>query len=556
MATDLIEHMNEQVVELSVAGELAAARDVYARAVRRATTALATEALSDRELIATLKLGGQHARLSDALLVAAIEQVHERNTAPRDERLTTRLGAKDAAELVRAATLCSGKAARTLMGAAKVTGRERCLTTGQLLPGRFPHLAAALREGAISAATFLAATRPLTEAAARISTDDLAEADQILAAYACGHGNNATVGDGVGEDTDAGVDADCPGADAALPPLDADDLAALARRITAYADPDGAEPTEKRALARRGLTLGKPKDGLVPINGHLMPETASQLECLLSAIINPRSTKGDVNFDQEAAAVSDVTATSEAAAGCDDRALSDSADNDGRDCHGLDGHGFDGHDFDGHDSGTCDGTQTEQLPPPDERTSPQKRHDALAAILNLAAGAADAPTLGGAPPTLVVTISAEDFESQSGWAHLDGLDVRTSWHAAQRIACVGVIQRVIHLATGRIVGIHTTGRVFNAAQRRAIIARDRECVIPGCHTPAAWCEIHHVHDWALGGKTHTDNGVLLCWFHHRTLGYNGWHIRMTDGLPQVRGPQWWDPHRRWHQVHTTLARAG
>ena len=148
VATGLIEHMNEQVVELSVTGELAAARDAYARAVQRATTALATEALSDRELIGTLRLGGQHARLCDALLVAAIEQVHERNTAPRDERLTTRLGAKDAAELVRAATLCSGKTARELMATAKIAGRERCLTTGQLLPGRFPHLTAALREGA------------------------------------------------------------------------------------------------------------------------------------------------------------------------------------------------------------------------------------------------------------------------------------------------------------------------------------------------------------------------------------------------------------------------
>ncbi|QHC02103.1 DUF222 domain-containing protein [Epidermidibacterium keratini] len=517
--------MNEQVVERSAVTALAAARRSLAPAISAVVDELATEALSDRELIATLKLGGQLARLSDALLVAAIEQVNERNNAPRDDRLTTRLGAKDAAELVRAATLCSGKAARTLMSAAKVTGRERCLTTGQLLPGRFPHLAAALREGAISAATFLAATKPLNDAITRISTEDLAEADQILAAYACGHGNNVATEDAVGEDTDAGADADGPGADAALPPLDADDLAALARRITAYADPDGAEPTEKRAMARRGLTLGKPKDGLVPINGHLMPETASQLERLLSAIINPRSTKADTNLDQEAAA-----------AGSDEPAASS---------------------LSVADAATAEEAAEAELPPsPEERTSPQKRHDALAAILNLAAGAADAPTLGGAPPTLVVTISAEDFENQSGWAHLDGLDVRTSWHAAQRIACIGVIQRVIHLATGRIVGIHTTGRIFNAAQRRAIIARDRECIIPGCHTPAAWCEIHHVHDWALGGATHTDNGVLLCWFHHRTLGYNGWHIRMTDGLPQVRGPQWWDPHRRWHQVHTTLARAG
>ncbi|MGC5225508.1 HNH endonuclease signature motif containing protein, partial [Micromonospora sp. DT81.3] len=70
---------------------------------------------------------------------------------------------------------------------------------------------------------------------------------------------------------------------------------------------------------------------------------------------------------------------------------------------------------------------------------------------------------------------------------------------------------------GRIVSIGTLDRVFNHHQRKAITLRDGGCIIPGCHIPAAWCEIHHVTDHALGGPTHTDNGVLLCWHHHRTL---------------------------------------
>ncbi len=265
---------------------------------------------------------------------------------------------------------------------------------------------------------------------ARISTEDLAEADEILARYARGHGNNTadhTSDDGAGIDEDARGATCSDGAE--IPPLDADDLAFLARRLTAYADPDGAEPAEKLAMAKRGLTLGKPKGGLVPLTGKLVPDVASQLERLISAITNPRSSKAGANLDHD-------------------------------------------------DSVSADA----ELPPPDERTGPQQRHDALAAILNLAARAADAPTLGGAAPTLVVTMSAEDFERQSGWAHLDGLDVQTSWHAAQRIACIGVIQRVIHVSTGRIIAIETTGRIFTAAQRKAITARDRECIIPGCHT--------------------------------------------------------------------------
>jgi hypothetical protein len=90
--------------------------------------------------------------------------------------------------------------------------------------------------------------------------------------------------------------------------------------------------------------------------------------------------------------------------------------------------------------------------------------------------------------------------------------------------------------------------VFTVHQRRAIIARDRECLIPGCHVPASWCEIHHVAEHSRGGPTHTDNGVLICWYHHRTLDSSGWKVRMRNGIPEVRGPCWWDASARWHAV--------
>ena len=103
---------------------------------------------------------------------------------------------------------------------------------------------------------------------------------------------------------------------------------------------------------------------------------------------------------------------------------------------------------------------------------------------------------------------------------------------------------------GQVVAIGTTGRIFTALQRRAIVLRDRECLIPGCHTPATWCELHHVREWADGGPTHTSNGVALCWHHHRTLDTSGWQIRMSRGVPEIRGPHWWDPYGAWHRPRT------
>ncbi|MDR2323326.1 MAG: HNH endonuclease, partial [Microbacterium sp.] len=132
-------------------------------------------------------------------------------------------------------------------------------------------------------------------------------------------------------------------------------------------------------------------------------------------------------------------------------------------------------------------------------------------------------------------------------ARLEGTGWDVPVSVARHTACAGGVQRVLFDERGQIVSIGTTARVFTAVQRRAIVLRDRECVIPGCHVPATWCEIHHVHEHARGGPTHTSNGVALCWHHHRTLETSGWQIRMRHGAPEIRGPHWWDPHRGWHR---------
>jgi hypothetical protein len=154
----------------------------------------------------------------------------------------------------------------------------------------------------------------------------------------------------------------------------------------------------------------------------------------------------------------------------------------------------------------CDATQSPRVafadtidgedPIPDERTWPQRHHDTLATALSVAASSELLPTIGGAAPTLVV----------------------------------------------------------NRHQRRAIALRDGNCIIPACAVPAAWCEIHHVTDHAKGGPTHTDNGVLLCWYHHRFIDRSEWKIRMHHGVPEVQAPPWYDPTGKWRPVTTSRTR--
>ncbi|WP_461474210.1 HNH endonuclease signature motif containing protein [Microbacterium sp. HJ5] len=274
----------------------------------------------------------------------------------------------------------------------------------------------------------------------------------------------------------------------------ADELRLQASVWAMYLDPDGAEPREARAMRKRGLTLGVCRDGLVPLRGSLLPEVAGQLGRIFDSLLNPKVDAAGGPAFVESEAESDAPPD---AAG-------------------------------------------------DGRSRSQKQHDALATALTVAARAGELPTIGGAAPTLVVSVRADDVERGRGYAHIDGCDEPLPVAIARQVACTGAVQRVHVDAGGRILAIGVADRVFAAHQRKAIALRDGGCIIPGCGVPAAWCEIHHVHEAARGGPTHTDNGVLLCWFHHRTIDTGGWKVRMNRGVPEIRGPAWWDSSARWH----------
>ncbi|MFG6444525.1 DUF222 domain-containing protein [Microbacterium sp. P07] len=297
-------------------------------------------------------------------------------------------------------------------------------------------------------------------------------------------------------DTELAASARGDGVDGA-PPASADELRLQAQVWAMVLDPDGAEPRDTRAARKRGLTFGQCRDGLVAVRGQLLAEVAAQWQRLNDSILNPRLV--GPRFVEEGSVESE--ADIEAGA--------------------------------------------------DRRTTPQKRHDALATILTVAARSGEMPTIGGAAPTLVVSALAEDVTEGTGFAHIDGVDEPLSIRVARQIACTGGVQRVTHDARGRVVSIDVSDRVFNAYQRRAIGLRDGTCIIPGCRVPAIWCEIHHVTEAARGGPTHTDNGVLLCWHHHRTIDTSGWQIRMNDGVPEVRAPQWREPFLQWRPVTTS-----
>lgn len=283
-------------------------------------------------------------------------------------------GCRSTSELLQRTLSTDAAGAARIGKVVDLVRRDVNLLSGERLPARWPELRDAMLDGRVSVAGMLAATTPVERCRDRLTPDERASADQCLADAARGGYVSADAGERIDSDRDGGADAPIP---------TTDDLGILAHALVAVLDPDGAEPDDANAQHRRGLTIGRLRDGLRPIRGWLSPEVAAQLETVLDAINNPAG-EGPA---KPRVAFADADA----------------------------------------DPGTgADPFNTDPRNVIDGRTPLQKRHDAFAAALAIAARHKDMPTLGGAAPTLVVTMDVADLERGSGAASLPGrTDIRT-----------------------------------------------------------------------------------------------------------------------------------
>lgn len=88
----------------------------------------------------------------------------------------------------------------------------------------------------------------------------------------------------------------------------------------------------------------------------------------------------------------------------------------------------------------------------------------------------------------------------------------------ERIAADCAVTRVIFGSESQVLDVGRTQRTFAGHLRRAVVARDRQCVIDACGAPAFMSQIHHAGPrWADDGTTRVDHGALVCAFHNQWL---------------------------------------
>jgi len=102
---------------------------------------------------------------------------------------------------------------------------------------------------------------------------------------------------------------------------------------------------------------------------------------------------------------------------------------------------------------------------------------------------------------------------------------------AQRIACDCRLFGVVS-SHGEPISIGRQTRLWPAAMRRAILARDRHCQFSGCHSIHN-LSLHHIVSWMHGGETSVENGMALCQRHHTMVHEGGYQITRRNRVKRA-----------------------
>nr|WP_231988807.1 HNH endonuclease signature motif containing protein [Mycobacterium sp. 1274761.0] len=177
----------------------------------------------------------------------------------------------------------------------------------------------------------------------------------------------------------------------------------------------------------------------------------------------------------------------------------------------------------------------------DTRSTARRNHDALKAAMRALLASGELGLHRGLPVTAIITMTLDQLETASGLAVTGGGSTVPMEVAIAMAAHAHHYLYIYDENCGRPLFLGRSQRLASADQRIVLHAIDAGCTVPGCDQSAYYCEVHHLHDWALGGTTDIDRLTLTCqdgnqsagpsdeqWqarrrYDEQTLGQTVWH---------------------------------
>ncbi len=138
---------------------------------------------------------------------------------------------------------------------------------------------------------------------------------------------------------------------------------------------------------------------------------------------------------------------------------------------------------------------------------------------------------------------------------------RVGPQTVETVECEGRSEQVT-LEAGQVVDTGPTRRQVPKRLRRAVLARDRKCVIDSCQNSYR-LQTHHVIPKRDGGPDTADNLATLCWYHHHIAIHRRGHQIDPNTPPHRRRllpPRTWTQYRHptdveYHSPHQQQQRA-
>ena len=175
------------------------------------------------------------------------------------------------------------------------------------------------------------------------------------------------------------------------------------------------------------------------------------------------------------------------------------------------------------DNPCVDGEPGQEARTGDLRTTGQRNHDALKALLRAMLASGQLGSHKGLPVTMVISTTLKELESGTGHAVTGGGTLLPMSDVIRQATAAHHYLVVFDDHTEEPLYLGRAKRLASKAQRIVLYARDRGCTRPGCTAPGYWCEAHHDDGWAANDSPTDINKLsLACPADNKLIEKTGW----------------------------------